>query len=160
PTGINLVSGQGTNSINVSFDETFTSSGVIRVSAANGCGTSGTSNLTVSRNIPGAPGTPVVSGGTAKVCPGDLRSYEVNGQAGMSYDWIVPVGATIISGQGTDSIAILFDDSFTSTGTLRVAAVNGCGDGNTSSISISRNLPGAPGTPVVSEGAAKVCPGD
>ena len=49
------------------------------------------------------------------------RVYTVeNAPAGTTYDWSVPAGATIVAGQGTDSITVNWGDTNTS-GTLAVA---------------------------------------
>lgn len=54
---------------------------------------------------------------------GEVYSVE-NAGAGATYTWTVPVGATIVSGQGTDSIVVDWGDS-TSSGIVSVT-VNAC----------------------------------
>jgi uncharacterized protein (TIGR02145 family) len=57
PAGVTLVSGQGTNSISVTFANTFVS-GTITVKSVNACGTStSTKTLTVYKRIAATPGT-------------------------------------------------------------------------------------------------------
>jgi hypothetical protein len=57
PTGVTLVSGQGTNSISVTFANTFVS-GAITVKSINVCGTSTSSrSLTVYKRVAATPGT-------------------------------------------------------------------------------------------------------
>lgn len=52
------------------------------------------------------------------------KTYSVNAIAGATYNWIVPAGATIASGQGTNSITVNWG---TSGGDVSVAAtVSGC----------------------------------
>ncbi|WP_294960693.1 family 16 glycosylhydrolase [uncultured Flavobacterium sp.] len=56
------------------------------------------------------------------------KTYSVNAIAGATYNWIVPVGATIASGQGTNSITVNWG---TSGGDVSVAAtVSGCNVNN------------------------------
>ncbi len=160
PTGAIISSGQGANTILINFTSAFTSSGTLSVRASNTCGTSGARNLTISRNIPAAPGTITMSGGIPKVCPGDSRTYSINDLPGLSYVWTIPPGAVILSGQGTGTVVVSFNSNFASSGNIKVAATNGCGTGNTSSITVYRNTPAQPSTIAVSGGSSKVCPGD
>jgi hypothetical protein len=61
-----------------------------------------------------------------------------------SYEWTIPAGASIVSGKGTHSIIVNYLPVAES-GIIEVYGLNGCGTGNTSSISITTNpLPDAP----------------
>jgi len=160
PTGGVINSGQGTTSIVMSFNSSFTSSGSLRVTANNGCGSSTARSLTISRNNPSQPGGITVSGGTAAVCPGDARTYSVTSVSGITYNWLPPTGGVINSGQGTNKITMSFNSSFTLSGNLSVTATNSCGTSAARSLTISRNLPPSPGTITVTGGTAAVCPGD
>jgi hypothetical protein len=68
-----------------------------------------------------------------------------------SYNWTVPGGATIVSGQGTTTIVVNYG-SF-STGSVTVAAVNGCGNGALRSATVT----GAPGQPGTINGPSAIC---
>lgn len=125
----------------------------------NGCSVASSVIVKV-ESFPSQPGTITVSGGSAAVCPGDLRTYTVPAVTGIRYNWIPPTGATITEGQGTNSIKMLFSSGFTSNGYLRVTASNSCGSSTARSVFISRNLPSTPGTITVTGGIASVCPGD
>jgi hypothetical protein len=55
-----------------------------------------------------------------------------------SYTWTAPTNATIVSGQGTNSIVLSVASNFTS-GTLSVRAVSSCGQSAARSTSLSKN---------------------
>jgi len=94
PTGATITSGQGTNSVTVSFDISLTASGRLSVTAQNACGTSAPRNLTISLNTPvAAPGT--ITGPIDGLCGATNVPYSVPIVAGVTYDWTLPVGATV-----------------------------------------------------------------
>jgi 2',3'-cyclic-nucleotide 2'-phosphodiesterase (5'-nucleotidase family) len=124
PAGVNLVSGQGSNSITVDFTSTFLS-GSIGVSAVNNCGTGTARTL----SITAAPSRPGVISGTFNICP--LQSgvaFSVpTADGASSYNWTVPAGASLVSGQGTKNIVVDFNLSLVNGSTIRVNASNACG---------------------------------
>ena len=146
PAGATITGGQGTNSINLLFTASFTSPGTLSVSASNSCGAGPSSAFTISKNIITKPGAIAVSGGSVKVCPGDTRTYSVPSVAGITYNWTVPVGAVLNSGQGTSAISASYTANFTTSGTLKVTANNQCGTSNARVLTVSRNLPPIPAT--------------
>lgn len=140
PTGTSVVNGLGTNVITVIFPDGFTG-GQVRVAAVNSCGQSSFRVLNVAA-FPGTPGP--ISGPATQACGGVAHTYSVSPVAtATSYVWEVPAGATIESGQGTNSITVIFPSGFVS-GNVRVAAINNCGQGNFRSLTV-RGLPGVPG---------------
>lgn len=92
---------------------------ITQFSFAGGCPTCTSS--------PPMPGMMTVTGGPTKVCPGDTRSYCVPNDACVTYNWIVPTGVTINSGQGTSCISVTFDAGFVSYTYIKVSASNSCG---------------------------------
>ncbi len=133
PPDATIVSGQGTTSITVNFGS---STGYnISVYAINTCG-NGTSRslpLNVVGSLPPAPGA---IGGIA---------YALNNQTGVTfnieakpntdyYNWTVPAGATVATGQGTNSVTINFG---TSSGTICVSDSNGCGSTSANCVNVS-----------------------
>jgi hypothetical protein len=134
-----------------------TASGVISVTANNSCGSSAARTKSISvTGAPASPGSITVSGGSPNVCPGDVRTISVVNVAGITYNWIPPTGSVIISGQGTSSISIYFNNSFTANGIIRVSASNACGTSAFAVRGIIRNLPAMPGA---ISGATSVCSG-
>ncbi|MBX2873830.1 MAG: T9SS type A sorting domain-containing protein, partial [Saprospiraceae bacterium] len=140
PEGDTITSGQGTTSITVDFNEL--STGYIVVAASNACGQSPSitpSQLFV-QGTPAAPGS--ISGPTAGLCNSSGNVYSIEAvSAASSYQWTIPEGATLVSGQGTPSIVLDFGEF--SEGSLFVSSTNNCGDSNFSS-SIGLSLSGAP----------------
>ena len=130
PSGATLNSGQGTNSVSVTFTSTF-SSGNISIVASNACGSSGSRTI----NITGSPSSPTSITGPASVCRRDRVTYSVTAIAGATtYTWTVPRQASIMSGQGTNTIVVKWG---TTAGPVTVRAGNSCGSSNTASLSVS-----------------------
>jgi hypothetical protein len=103
PTGATIASGTNTSSITVNFG---TSGGNVTVKETNSGGCVGT---TQTKTV--AIGTVTTSAitGSSSVCPNATGiTYSVTSTAGSSYNWGVPAGATIASGQGTASILVNF----------------------------------------------------
>ncbi len=124
---------------------------------ANGCSNTSSQQTTVTSGctVPGTPGTISVTGGAAKVCPGDVRTYTVGAIAGAtSYNWITPAGSVITAGAGTRSISVTFNSGFTAAGTISVTANNSCGASGTRSLTVNRNTLG---TPSVIAGTTSAC---
>ncbi len=134
-----------TNSINV---VTGTSGGTISVYASNTCGTGPARNRTLALGvIPATPGSITVSGGGAKVCPGDSRMYSISQvNAAIAYTWIPPAGGTVSAGQGTTQATITYGSGFTASDSLYVTADNSCGSSAPKAILVVRNNPATPGT--------------
>ena len=125
PAGATNVSGQGTNSISFRYPQGF-SGGSISVTATNGCGTSGSRSLTISVLPPSYPSQIDVINLSA--CPNRSYSYSVSSMPSnaTSLHWEVPVGGTIVSGQGTTSIVVNYGSGLIN-GNVSVIAVSNCG---------------------------------
>jgi len=150
PTGWTITSGQGTNSISVSCS---TNSGSICVSAGSGCAYSNTSckTITITQNL----AAPTSISGDTLVCAGDtnlIYSTPVISSA-TSYNWTVPSGWTIKSGQGTKQIKVA---SGNSGGNICVSATGNCN--TTSSFCITVGLIGNVSTPGTISGLKSICP--
>lgn len=151
-TGASIVSGQGTNSIVVSFTSAYTG-GSIGVKANGACFTSGTSfrTLTVTKTLPSTPGAMT---GLTDVCPqfsspSALESGSVNYRINRvnnatSYEWTVPAGVSIVSGQGDTSVFVKFANTFVS-GAIAVRAVSPCGNSALRSLTVFRRVAKQPG---------------
>lgn len=150
PANTTIASGQGTNAVTIDFGAGFTS-GQVCVTASNICFTSPQRCKNVI-STPNRPGN--IQGVSHGVC-NTTKTYTVNPVANAtSYTWTVSTGATIASGQGTNSIEVDFGPSFTS-GTVEVVSVNSCGN----SPSRSRTVYGAPVKPAAITGNAAPCSG-
>ena len=126
PEGMVILSGQGTTSITVDASAGF-SAGIIEVLAANDCGASPTVgfDFPVAQLNPEMPETP--TGPTTIPFSGVPYTYSVSAVDGAtSYMWTVPAGVTIVNGQGSTSIDVIFDPTFVM-GDICVDAENACG---------------------------------
>jgi hypothetical protein len=133
PAGAQIVSGQSTTSILVSFPQGFVS-GTVSVYGSNNCGNGPTRRITV-RSAPAKPGS--ITGKANDLCQNINVTYSIANVAGASsYNWSVPAFATIISGQGTTSITVNFP-KFYATATISVVAVNNCGNSEARSLIIN-----------------------
>ena len=93
-----------------------------------------------------APGTPGAISGDATPCKNSTNKvYSVSPVSNaISYTWTVPNGASIISGQGTNSITVNFD---TVSGTVCVTANSACGSSSSNCLNIVlQNSGGASGS--------------
>ena len=119
PTGWTITANNGT-SITVSVPSNF-NSGYVTVTANNNCG----SSAPRSQLIYGKPSKPVISG-PACASAGSQYVYTVtNAETNVLYTWTMPVGVTIVSGQGTSSVTIAWNR--TTSAAISVTAKNTCG---------------------------------
>jgi hypothetical protein len=132
-TGATIVSGTGTKEIKVEFD-TNAQSGNISVYGVNSCGNGPVRILQV--NVDELPQTIGVIDGPADLCQGTTSAYYsvVAVADASSYNWEVPVGFSIVSGQGTASIEVELDPAVDITiGDIIVTPENTCGESLSSS---------------------------
>jgi len=135
PSDVLINSGQNTNTVNVTWGQ---ASGNITVDAQNLCGTSPETNKPVV-----VLGSPMAAGnisGKDTVCMGKGGYvYSVGLISGAtSYTWTLPVGATITTGDGTQTITVAFASNAVS-GDVTVAGTNSCGPGPSSSKTVKVN---------------------
>ena len=136
PTGAQLVSvnAADSSSITIRF-ATAPSTLLLSVIAVSGCGNSSSRSITLDKTAPVAPSS--ISGLT-DVCAAigsATQSSNINYTVSpvnnaSSYTWTVPTGATLVSGQGTTSINVVFLSTFSS-GNITVRSVSTCGTSNT-----------------------------
>jgi hypothetical protein len=147
-----ITSGQGTNIIQVSVNNTYTG-GDLTVEARNSCGSGPVriKNLGLALALTPDP----ISGPSTGVCGAAGVVYSTAGSANAtSYLWTVPAGVTIKAGQGTNSITVDISGSF-GTGSITVQGVNDCGPGASRNLSIQAK-------PFINgsiSGSQSVCPG-
>ena len=151
PQGMTINDGQGSHIITV--DAGIFNTGTISVAASNTCGQSHTWNGST-LEVNGSPDVPgEISGPANGVCGLSGLAYSVDEVYGSSsYLWTVPAGASIISGNGTASIAVSFDVSFT-TGYICVSTENTCGQSEDACLLINSK----PGMPAEIYGPIEVC---
>ncbi len=146
-TNITHPNGNGVNDtvVAVTFNANFSTS-TITVQSVNACGVSGIRSYLITRNNPTVG---IISGPTNSCeyigATGTVANYSVAAIANVhSYTWTLPLGATDVNGQGTNTISFKYPVGFTG-GSISVNGTNGCGTSSTRTLSISRLLPGTPG---------------
>ena len=125
PAGVTNVAGQGTNTITFRYPTGF-AGGSISVIATNGCGTSNSRTMVISRLVSATPGNIDVINPTG--CPNRLFTYSISSLPGnaTATEWTVPTGGTIVSGQGTISITVSYISGVVD-GLVSVRGINNCG---------------------------------
>ncbi len=148
PSGANIVSGANTSTITVDFGIGSTS-GNISVTPSNDCGNGSTGTLAVTVN-PAAPDAGSITG-PDEICINSTGvQYSVAAVTGATdYQWTVPAGATITSGNGTNSILVDYTGTAVS-GNITVSITNSCGTGLPSSLAVT--VFQLPVTPVITAG--------
>lgn len=141
PTNMTIQTGQGTNSITVLVSNSF-SSGTISVNLNNGCGGSISSSKTLSTTTSTISASSI--SGVRSVCSlvgtNTPTTFSVTPISGVNYVWTVPANSTIISGQGTNSINLTFQNGFTG-GNIQVIITGGCGNPITRTRLVDLGLP-------------------
>lgn len=149
PAGITITSGQGTNTINVAFATSF-NSGTVTVALVTSCGTSTprTFDINRSQSLSAIVGPESLCGiaeitydtvGTLVQYNPALAIYTVPATSdATSYVWTVPAGATIVSGQGTNSIAMSFNINTFVNGNITVSTTTQFGTSTVSTLPIKR----------------------
>ncbi len=150
PAGVTLNSGQGTNTINVTFTGAFISTGNMTVTGNYGCGPSGARTKQIFVNSVGSPG---LITGSEVACEFQTNSYSIAPVANATnYNWVAPVGSTI-TGQGTANVDVTFPAGFVQ-GDVTVQTQNGCGVSNT----IHKHVRARPTIPgLISGPASGIC---
>ncbi len=153
PTGATIATGQGTTSISVTYGSTAVS-GSITVASVSNCATSGIKSLAVTKTV---PGTPTAITGPTSMCSylgtPTVATYTIPTVSGaISYNWTVPSGATITTGQGTTSIGVTYASNALA-GAIGVSSVANCGSSGVRTLNITKSI--APPSAIV--GVSNVC---
>lgn len=117
PLGATVVSG---NDVSKTI-EFGAQSGIVSVTPENACGTG--TKLSVDVSVGTIPSTSAITGPAGGFCEEEL-SYSVVNTVGSSYEWTVPSGTTILSGQGTNSITISLGSSPGTISVLETSSTN------------------------------------
>jgi hypothetical protein len=153
--GITAVGNATGNSITVTYPAGF-STGQIRATPVNTCG-NGLARAIYPKTAP-ITTVPSFTQSVTSVCnikgTATQATYAVQPIAGCSgYQWSMPANATLVSGQGTNSIQVTFASGFSS-GSISVIGISSCGNTPSNSVSISLLA-----KPIIS-GSNSICPGD
>jgi len=133
PVGVSVIGPNNLNSILLVFPPNFVA-GVIKVGGLNACGL----GYERSVNVYGNPSTPAAIFGATGVCPSTEEIYSWDPVPGASsYQCIVPLGATLLSGTPTTNTFMVVLWGPTTAGTLGVKAANACGVSGTRTLPVS-----------------------
>ncbi len=111
--------------------------GNITVTATGNCGTSAARSLIIQAGLkPGTTGA--ISATELQSCPDRVIQYSVAALPSNTnwLQWTVPANATIISGQGTASIAVAYTGAAIN-GNITATPSNGCATGGTRSLAVN-----------------------
>jgi hypothetical protein len=142
--GGTINTGQGTNTLTVTWNAA--GAQTVSVNYTNGNGCAALTPTVLSVNVNPLPGTAGTITGTPEVCPGAMGVvYSVAPIPNASaYVWNLPPGATNSSGSATSTITVDFALNATS-GPITVQGNNLCGNGNPSPpYNVTVSLPPAP----------------
>lgn len=134
PVGINITSGQGTSTIQVSYDSNYVT-GTIGLTATTSCGVSDVLEYRVT-----SIQMPTIINGLAQIGSATTGTYTTPAVPGMGYVWSVPSGVSIVSGQNTNTVNLSFSSTFTM-GTITVAMISSCGTSIPRTFDINRSQP-------------------
>ncbi len=157
PAGSTGFTGQGTNTISFKYPDNFVS-GVIRVIVTSACDGSTITKLdTITKVKPVIPGT---ISGSNNACPylgtGTEVVYTIAAVPNaISYLWTAPVNAIITRGQGTRTIAVIYDQNYLVAGYIKVRSVSGCGSSSDKTLKVNIIRPVAP---ALINGPTNPCP--
>jgi hypothetical protein len=132
PADATISSGQGTNSINVTWG---TTAGDVTVYAMNNCGE--TPVVVKSVGIQTIPDPAGAITGSDTICQGAAGViYSVPAIPGANlYTWTLPAGITVSSGAGTNEVTLAYSATAQS-GNISVKGGNDCGSGTESSLAV------------------------
>ncbi|MFM8917150.1 MAG: hypothetical protein ACKOGP_05345, partial [Bacteroidota bacterium] len=155
PAGMTIISNVNASSITVDVGSGFTQ-GWVSVTATNStCSAPSLARtMWVARDVPPTPSS--ISGPTS-VCPGSTAvAYSVPLTAGLTYNWTVPAGMTIASGQGTNAITVDVAANYLQANLSVSSSNTSCAlSGNARTINVNAALPTIP-APVT--GPSLICP--
>ncbi|HTE33042.1 MAG TPA: T9SS type A sorting domain-containing protein [Chryseolinea sp.] len=123
--GGSVVGGWGTNTVSVKAGSV---NGYVRATLKNACGTGPVAKKFFTTNFnPNCASPAAITGPTYTLCGNKTVSYTASATpSATSYQWTLPVGFTLVSGQGTQTVTIKSPSTFDS-GALQVAAIGSCG---------------------------------
>lgn len=119
--------------IEVRFDDAYTT-GTLSVTGVRQCGEGTRRGITITKKAP-----PVPSGitGNLSPCPFAMETYTVTGENADVFDWLVPSSITILWGNGTDMLTVMFNSNFAG-GQIRARAISACGTSSYRSLTLSK----------------------
>ena len=142
--GGEIVSGQGSNSIDVHWTKTGRNG--VYVSRANFCGAGETSYLEV--QVLGIPPSNLTIQGEGTVCQEQIATYSLPQVMGSTYNWSV-TGGELVQGQNTRMIQVKWTSA--GSGTLSSELINRCGKSSKINLPVQVLTKPAQPSPIVGE---------
>ena len=92
-----------------------------------GCDSTTVLHLTVNASFT----LPNLISGPTTVCTRSVEQYSISNYEGLTFfEWNIPSGVSIVSGQGTNSVMLFFSQDAPATSTITLTGANGCGNGS------------------------------
>lgn len=146
-----VTSGQGTPSVAIAWGTATT--GRVCMTPSNRCGTGQQACFDV--QIKNAKPDSLPIQGNISVCSNDTTVFTNNTAGNIQFNWDVPTGASILRGQGTNTILVVWGATFGNQ-TVGLTLTNSCNLSRRVTLNVAiKNA--AINTPVIS-GAATICP--
>ncbi len=121
PTNTTILSGQGTPSVTIRFDSGNEALVLLRIK--NSCNLTRQMSRLVKIKSDLPDSLPIL--GNLSVCSNDTSSFGVSGNVNITnYKWTVPVGATILNGQGSMTIQVIWGTA--TSGKVELELSNAC----------------------------------
>ena len=123
--GGSVIGGWGSNTVSVKAGSI---NGYVRATLKNSCGTGPVAKKFFTTNFnPNCASPAAITGPAYTLCGNKTVSYTASATpSATSYQWTLPIGFTLVSGQGTQTVTIKSPSIFDS-GALHVAAIGSCG---------------------------------
>jgi hypothetical protein len=168
PTGMNIISGQGTTSVVVNFASVASGAGAIgnlSVVAinANGC-SSAAKTAALTKALPAAPTALLMTNGITTTAVTNISAFvgttseftlTATASTATSFNWTLPAGVNQVSGGTTNTITVNFAGVASGVGTIAISVngVNGVGTSLAAkTLTLTKALPGAPTKLVLTNG--------
>jgi large repetitive protein len=146
-----VIAGQNTPGVTVRWG---TTNGTLTLTPRNVCGAGTPSSVNVT--IKNQPPDAIPIRGNSNVCSNDTTTFSIPANSETTiYEWQVPTGAFVISGQNSNSIRVDWG-SFTGAGTISLTTKNACDLSRT--VSYPVNVRRATFTTPLITGLAVICP--
>ncbi|MCU0429214.1 MAG: T9SS type A sorting domain-containing protein [Cytophagaceae bacterium] len=130
-TGCSIISGQGTTVVQVK--KLATGLPAQLQASVNSCGQVITKSFSILEKS--VLTTPVITG-NADFCLNQPLDFSVENHSGSQYQWEIPAGYTILSGQGTSSVTLI-NQGIPALGSLTVTERNSCGNSLPASLALN-----------------------
>ncbi len=141
-----------TSSYTTSLSTSVTYTVYMRSSACTGTISAGANAIYTLLTLPLVPS--IITGSTTP-CMSSTQTYSVTNTPGVTYTWSFPIGWTINSGQGANSVSVSLSAA-ASSGSVTVTPSNACGNGTAQTLAI---VPVATPSVSVTPSPASICIG-